>query len=101
MIGVVDYAEQKDQRNSYNSGNAMCYYGANGSKYPSWTKEGSGFKQGDVVEVDVDRSTNTVKYIVNGELQATQTNYMLAGSSRVFMPFVEVCNTNDTVEWLM
>ena len=30
MIGVVDYAKQKDQKSSYNSGNAMCYYGFNG-----------------------------------------------------------------------
>lgn len=27
MIGIVDYAKQKDKRDSYNSGNAMGYCG--------------------------------------------------------------------------
>lgn len=30
MIGVTDYAKQKDQRTSCTSKNAMCYYGADG-----------------------------------------------------------------------
>ena len=79
----------------------MCYYGANGNKYPSDWSEGGGFKQDDVVEIDVDRSTSTIKYLVNGVLQATQTNNMLNDSSRVFMPYVQMVNTNDSVEWLL
>ena len=101
MAGVVDYAKQKDLRDSRNSGNAMCYYGYNGYRYPSGGNEGDGFKQGDIVEVDVNRSTSTVKYLVNGILKATQTNNMLADSSRVFMPYIEMYNTGDTVEWLL
>lgn len=34
MIGIVDYLKQKDQRSSYNSGNAMCYYSYSNRKYP-------------------------------------------------------------------
>ena len=49
----------------------MCYDGAYGYKFPSGGNEGGGFKQGDVVEVDVNRSTNTVKYIINKTLKAT------------------------------
>ena len=78
----------------------MSYYGAGGSKYPGGVNEGNGFKQGDIVEVDVNRSTNTIKYLINGILKATQSNNMLADSTRVFMPFVDLFNTNDTVEWL-
>lgn len=54
-----------------------------------------------MVEVDVDRATNTIKYIVNGTLKATQTNNMLAEKTRVFFPFVEMINQNDTVEWMV
>lgn len=69
MVGIVDYI-QKDQRSSYMSGNAMCYYGQDGSRYPNdgprtenykhgyrtlgeptLVKEGDGFRQGDIVEV--------------------------------------------------
>ena len=58
----------------------MCYYGYNGYKYPSGGYEGGGFRQGDVVEVDVNRSTSTVKYIINGVLKATEKNNMLNDS---------------------
>ena len=74
MLGVLDYAKQKDQRLSYSSGNAMCYYGYNGYKYPGGGSEGEGFKQGDIVEADVNRANNTIKYSVNGTLRATHTN---------------------------
>lgn len=79
----------------------MCYYGCSGYKYPSCGVEGDGFKQGDVVEVDVNRTTSTIKYIVNGVLKATDAHGMLNDSSRVFMPYVEIYNTNDAVEWLL
>ncbi len=38
MIGVVDEPKQRNQRQSYNSNNAVCYYGRNGNKYPSGLK---------------------------------------------------------------
>ena len=37
MIGVIDYQQRKDQRSSYNSGHAVCYYSAGNCKYPSGT----------------------------------------------------------------
>lgn len=87
MVGVVDYAKQKEKRHSYNSGNAICYWGYQGGKYPCYAKEGDGFKVGDVVEVEVNRPSCTVTYFVNGKLKATSTNSMLADSTRVFMPY--------------
>ncbi len=45
-IGVVDEPKQRNQRYSYDSNNAVCYYGYNGNKYPSGVKEGNGFSQG-------------------------------------------------------
>ena len=53
------------------------------------------------MEVDVNRSTTLIRYLVNGVLKATQSNKMLADSTRVFMPYVEMGNTNDMVEWLL
>lgn len=72
-IGIVDYALQKDQRFSHSSDNAMCYW-SDAEKCPERVKEGDGFKQGDFVEVAVNRSNHTVKYIINGVHRATQRN---------------------------
>lgn len=78
----------------------MCYYG-DGYKFPGEVKEGGGFSQGDVVKVDVDRASSTIRYSVNGKLKATDTHIMLADNSRVFMPYVKMYNNHDIVEWLM
>lgn len=103
MIGVVDYEKQKHKRFSYSSNNAMCYHGYNGRKYPNEVNEGQGggFKEGDIVEVDVDRASSTIRYSVNRIVRATHTHEMLADNSRVFMPFVDMYNTDDIVEWVI
>lgn len=64
-------------------------------------QEGDGFKQGDVVEVDVNRAISTVKYSVNGVLKATHSNQKLADAARVFVPFIELYHQNDAVEWVL
>ncbi len=46
MIGVVDQPKRRNQRTSFASGNAVCYYGYNGYKYPLGVKEGNGFSEG-------------------------------------------------------
>ncbi len=46
MIGVVDEPEQRNQRYSHNSNNAVCYSGYSGCKWPSGGKEGDGFSEG-------------------------------------------------------
>ena len=101
MIGILDYSTQKSQRTSYKSNAALCYNGSNGYKYPLVGNEGDGFKQGDVVEVQVNRSTSTVIYLVNGVQKASHSNNMLAESLRIFMPFVEMCSGGDFVEWVL
>ena len=101
MIGVVDYAKQKDKKNSFISGNAMCYSGCNGRKYPEKYQEGDGFKKDDVVEVEVNRSAGTVKYWVDKVLKATHKNDILADSTRVLMPYVEMYHNNDIVKFMV
>lgn len=66
----------------------MCYYAFNGNKYPELKQEGDGYNRGDVVEVHVNRVEGSVKYVVNGVLNAQHRNKMLEESSRIFMPFV-------------
>ena len=102
-IGITDYARQKDSRSScyQGTGNCICYYGDYGRKSPENIFQGDGFRQGDVLEVVVNRSSSTVSYIVNGTLQATHTNQILADPSRIFFPFVEMICQNDAVEWLI
>ncbi len=82
----------------------MCYYGHDASLYPSLPlglrKTGSGFKAGDIVKVEVDREESSVRYSVNGVINAVQTNYMLANKSSIFMPFVEMRFAGDSVEWI-
>ncbi len=46
MIGVVDEPKQRNQRYSFNSNNAVCYYGSYGFKYPFLGIEGNGFSKG-------------------------------------------------------
>lgn len=99
MIGVVDYEKQSEARSSFSSGNAMCYYGFKGCKWPEKAYEGDGFRQGDVVEVNVDRRFLTIKYLVNGFLKATQSNQKLADVTRIFVPYAELFCANDAVEW--
>ncbi len=72
--GVVDHAKQKNSKYSYSSGNSMCYYSIYAQKNPGGGTEGDGFKQGDIVEVNLNRATSTVKYIVNGIIKATHIN---------------------------
>ena len=46
MVGVVDEPKQKNQRYSYDSKNAVCYFGHSGYKHPSGGYEGGGFSEG-------------------------------------------------------
>lgn len=55
---------------------------------------------GDIVEVQVDRASNKVRYLVNGIFQAEQINSMLTEREGVFVPFVGFYHQGDTVEWI-
>ena len=91
-IGIMD---------SKNSLNNFMLYKTSSIKEPEGVNEGTGYKAGDIVEVQVDRVCNHVKYFVNDKLQATQTGPMLADSSLVFVPVVFPENLHDKFEWLM
>ena len=90
----MDYNRQKEARSSYELGNAMCYF-SRGFKYPDQYKDGDGFKEGDVVGVSVNRAACTVKYSINGVFKVSQKNQMLADPNRVFVPYLQMSDTND------
>lgn len=82
----------------------MCYHGFE-YKYPEDKQDGDGFKTGDIVTMEVDRFVQEVKYSVNmpnlyNVLRMSRKNKMRADSNRVFVPFVEIHETEDTVELL-
>ena len=70
MIGIVN-RERIGERKSYDSGQAIAYYGVDGSKWPKNAKEGSGFKEGDVIETVVDLQSGIVSWKVNDAIEAT------------------------------
>ena len=52
------------------------------------------------MEVEVNRKDQVVLYRVNGKLEAFHCNKILGESSRVFMPYVEMYNIHDVLEWV-
>lgn len=46
MVGIVDRKKQKNTRYSQSTKDALCYYAANGHKYPNLGQEGAGLNQG-------------------------------------------------------
>ena len=71
MVGVVDEPKQKNQRYSYDSKNAVCYFGHSGYKHPSGGYEGGGFSEGQTIETTVDLANKTIKWSVGGKTRAT------------------------------
>lgn len=53
------------------------------------------------MEVSVDRVSCIVTYKVNGVLNAVHCNQILSDAARVFVPFVEMHEKNDEVEWVL
>ncbi len=63
--------QQKNERTSYESGNAYAYNGCGGIIYPSGMKEGKGFLEGDIVETVVNLFERTIEWYVNGQKEAS------------------------------
>lgn len=99
MIGVVDYQKQRQKQFSYNSNNAVCYNAKAGNKWPGAVNEGSGVGVGETVEVRVDRKNSTIGWYVNNEQRARHESKMLGEKNRVFVPFVEMYEVGDIIEW--
>lgn len=77
MIGVVDINKQINERRSYNSGNAVCYFGCTGyvwygignNKY-MWEQQDNGFGTGDTVRMEVEWQKGIARWFVNNEINA-------------------------------
>jgi bifunctional DNA-binding transcriptional regulator/antitoxin component of YhaV-PrlF toxin-antitoxin module len=66
-------------------------------KFPENKREGPGIKQSDVIEVIVNRRKSDITYIINGIKSVRQKNENLRDDTKVFMPYVELYNTKDTI----
>ena len=55
--------------------------------------------EGETVEVIVYRRSKTIKWMVNNEQRASYTHEMLGEQNRKFMPYVEMENIGDTIEY--
>lgn len=56
---------------------------------------------GDIVEIKVDRKKNTIRWLLNNEEKASFVHAMLGEKDRKFMPFVEIFDEGDTIEWIL
>lgn len=99
MIGVTDITKQKAAQRSYDSSNAVAYYCQNGYRYPNMGNEGAAINQGDVVDVNVELRNNVIKIVVNGTARATLTHALLGDATRIFVPYVDMSNNGDIIEW--
>ena len=71
-IGVLDRDRQKESDASWNSDNAVCYYGW-GRCYYGYGKnkqEGDGFSEGEIVTTEVNLSSGTIEWKVDGMRRA-------------------------------
>ena len=59
------------------------------------------FKEGDVMQVEVNREGKNIMYFLNGVLKETWTNEELFSDGRVLLPYVQLCSQNDVVGWLI
>lgn len=100
MLGVCDYEKQKQVRYSHDSnGNAWLFFGA-GPKYPGNIAEGKAWGVGDLVEVVVNIPDRSLTCNVNGVYSAKWKDVQaLADASRTFMPYIELNDQNDCIEW--
>ena len=62
-------------------------------------KQGGGFGRGDIVETAVDLKNGKVSWKVNGTLQASLVNEHLQTESGAVVPYLQMCDNGDIVEW--
>ena len=62
--------------------------------------EGDGFKEGDIVTIEVDLENGKIKWIVNDKQKAEIETDILKDIKRKFVPFADFYNKGDTIEWL-
>ena len=107
-IGIVDRKRQERFQKSYNSGNAVCYYGRTGrlrygdndGKY-RWKSEGNGFFDNEVVTVEVNLIAGNIKWLINNKLKTSINLMMLEDENREFVPYIELEDRGDMVEWFI
>ena len=111
VIGVVDRNKQKQEMDSFASGNAICYSGFKGRINYG---EGGEWKFKDIrdtlcegmeVRVVVDMHDSTVTFTLKYPDKVIRTHSIysdiLSHPQREFVPFFQLTHAGDTVEWII
>ena len=100
MFGIVDSINRINARYSYNAGFGTCYNGSNGYVYGPNNTQNSGFRASEDVIMIVNLASAKVSWTVNGAVRATSTVNVLKNKNHIYVPYVEMYNSGDAVEWL-
>ena len=100
-IGVIDFEKQRNVRYSHDAkGNAICYIAHNGYIYPNNIKSNGGaLKVGETVSVSVNRKEGSIVWAVGDSVKHSCKCEMLSDQTRTIMPYIEMYNSGDIVEW--
>ena len=101
-MGAID-SKYRDQRHSYNEDkapNTIRYNGWSKSVYEvgiGYSKQGRGFKGGDIVVLAVDLSKGSAEWQINGKLDASHKTNKLQDPSITWVPLLVFYETNDQI----
>jgi hypothetical protein len=111
VIGVVDRKVQKEEMDSFASGNAICYSGFKGrinyGESGEWRYKDIGDPLCEGVEVKVVASmderkvTFTLKYPDKSVKSHSISSDILVQPQREFVPFFQMIHSGDTLEWFI
>ena len=103
-IGVVDADSQENDRNSSQSGNAICFWGYNGrirhGNAKNYRDTGFLFGKGDIVTTAVSLEKGVIYWEINGIKRGEFNSDILGKPRRRFVPYLEMSDSGDKVEWL-
>ena len=103
IFGLVDINKQKDARTSYDSGHAIAYNGLNGNVCYQKGKTisgGKGLKEGETIKMEVNLETQKVMWSCGSEIRGIVDGSMLKEKGRNFVPYVEIYDKEDCIEWI-
>ena len=103
FLGIIDWKKGIKDRSSAGSIYAVGFVSFSGEVYFGKGKSiylDSGFKGGDLVKIIVTLVEGKIAWEVNGKQVGSCLVPILKDKNREFVPYVEMFDGNDTIEWL-